>query len=361
MAAMLAADEAGRTALGRLDCLMVGGEALPPDLARTLRDAVPGVFLNMYGPTETTIWSAVARLDAVGARVPLGAPVANTTLAVCAPDGREMPDLAEGELRIGGEGVARGYWNRPDLTAERFVETPRGRVYRTGDLVRRRPGGVLEFLGRMDGQVKIRGHRIELGEIEAALSDQPGVGRAAVRAMELSPGDMRIVGWVTPARAGTAPDPEALRAGLAGILPEIMLPARIVVLDRMPMTPNGKIDRKALPAPFGGAAEAPAVRAEGEAEALIAGIWSEALGVPEVSVTANFFDLGGHSLLVVQVQRQMKEALGRDIAITDLFRFPTVRSLAAHLSAAGGSQDAPSAASRGAARAAARLARMGRR
>jgi acyl carrier protein len=163
------------------------------------------------------------------------------------------------------------------------------------------------------------------------------------------------VAWVTGAR----PDADALRARLGLSLPEIMLPAQIVVLERMPLTPNGKIDRKALPDPTAAAARGPAVAAEGEIEETIAGIWREALGLAEVSVTDNFFDLGGHSLLVVQVQRRMKEKLGRDIAITDVFRFSTIRALAAHLS--GSEDDRPSAASRGSARAAARLARMGRR
>src|SRR5690606_17147987 len=228
MAAMLAADAPGQSALARLDCLMVGGEALPADLAQVLRRAVAGTLLNMYGPTETTIWSSVARLDQVGARVPLGAPIANTVLGVRAPDGRELPDLAEGELWIGGEGVTRGYWQRPELTADRFVETGEGRFYRTGDLVRRRPDGTLDFLGRIDGQVKIRGHRIELGEIEAALAAEPGVARAVVRAVEFGPGDSRLVGYVTAAPAQPAPDPAALRAALAARLPEIMVPAQVV-------------------------------------------------------------------------------------------------------------------------------------
>jgi natural product biosynthesis luciferase-like monooxygenase protein len=355
MASFLAADAPGRTALGRLEALMVGGEAFPPDLAAALRAAMPGVLLNMYGPTETTIWSTVARLDRVEGRIPLGRPIANTALSVRNQAGRALPDLVEGELWIGGEGLADGYWKRPELTAERFVETPEGRFYRTGDLVRSHPDGTLEYLGRIDGQVKIRGHRIELGEIEAALAADPSVSAAAVRAVEFGPGDTRLVAYVTGAR----PDADALRARLALSLPEIMLPSQVVVLERMPLTPNGKIDRKALPDPTAAAARGPAVAAEGEIEETIAGIWREALGLAEVSVTDNFFDLGGHSLLVVQVQRRMKEALGRDIAITDVFRFSTIRSLAAHLS--GSEDDRPSAASRGSARAAARLARMGRR
>ncbi len=370
MAAFLAADTPGRMALGQLEGLMVGGEAFPPDLARELRAAMPGVLLNMYGPTETTIWSSVARLDAVGDRVPLGQPIANTTLTVRSADGRALPDLVAGELWIGGAGLATGYWNRPDLTAEKFVETAEGRYYRTGDLVRRTAAGALDFLGRIDTQVKIRGHRIELGEIEAALAAQPGVAAAVVRPVTFGPGDTRLIGYVTAARNAPRPDAATLCAALAETLPEIMVPTQVIILDRMPMTPNGKIDRNALPAPvtLTEAAESPdipAADADRDTEATIAGIWGAALGLKTVPPTANFFDLGGHSLLVVQVQRQMRAALGRDIAITDLFRFPTVRAITAHLAEAAPGDPASgtvsTASSRGAARAAARLARMGRR
>ena len=349
----------GTAALAQLDCLMVGGEAFPPDLAAEIRAGLKGRLLNMYGPTETTIWSSVAALDVVGDKIPLGRAIANTVLSVRSPQGRALPDMVEGELWIGGAGVAAGYWQRADLTAERFVMDGATQFYRTGDLVRSTLDGTLEFLGRIDNQVKIRGHRIELGEIEAALRAAAGVTAGVVQAVTYGPGDVRLVGYVT----GKGADPAALRADLAETLPEIMLPAKIVVLDRMPLTPNGKIDRKALPKPGAGiGAEVAAeggIAAEG-LEASIAGIWAAALGVQTVSSTANFFDLGGHSLLVVQVQRQMRDALSRDIAITDIFRFPTVRTLAAYLGDTG-TQDQPDAASRGAARAAARLARMGRR
>ncbi|MFZ5750416.1 MAG: MupA/Atu3671 family FMN-dependent luciferase-like monooxygenase [Pseudomonadota bacterium] len=357
MASWLAADVAGRRALGRLDLLAVGGEALPPDLARALRGAMTGTLLNMYGPTETTVWSSVASLDTVDDRIPLGPPIAGTVMSVRSPSGRPLPDLVEGELWIGGAGVARGYWRRPDLTAERFVETPEGRFYRTGDLVRRRPDGRFDFLGRMDGQVKIRGHRIETGEIEAALAADPTVREAAVRAIEYGPGDLRLVAYVTPGSG--RPSPEALLARLAGQLPDFMLPALVVVLDRMPLTPNGKVDRKALPMPTWTVTRGAMAEAETDLESAIAAIWRDALGLDEVSVTENFFDLGGHSLLVVQVQRRMKQDLDREVAITDLFRFPTIRAIANHL--AGNAGESPRAADRGAARAAARLARLGRR
>ena len=345
----------GTGALSQLDCLMVGGEAFPPDLAVEIRAGLKGRLLNMYGPTETTIWSSVARLDAVGDKIPLGAPIANTVLSVRSPQGCALPDMVEGELWIGGAGVADGYWQRADLTAERFVMADGARFYRTGDLVRSQTDGTLEFLGRIDNQVKIRGHRIELGEIEAALRGAVGITAGVVHPVTYGAGDVRLIGYVT----GKGADPVALRAALAQTLPEIMLPSQIVVLDRMPLTPNGKIDRKALPKPMADV-DVDVVAAADDTEATIAGIWAAALGVQTVSTTANFFDLGGHSLLVVQVQRQMRDALARDIAITDIFRFPTVRALAAHLGDVG-DEGQPDAASRGAARAAARLARMGRR
>lgn len=357
MASYLAGDAAGRRALSRLDCMMVGGEAFPPDLARSLRTAMRGTLLNMYGPTETTIWSSVARLDSVSDRVPLGEPIANTELSVRSLAGRPLPELVEGELWIGGAGLARGYWNRPELNVERFVDTPEGRFYRTGDLVRRHPDGSLEFLGRIDGQVKIRGHRVELGEIEARLAASDTVAQAAVKAVEFGPGDVRLVAYVTPAAA--RPSVNELRAGLAETLPDFMVPSQIVLLERMPLTPNGKIDRKALPMPSGRVEQGVITAAEGDMETGIAAIWRDALGLENVSVTENFFDLGGHSLLVVQVQRRMKEELGREVAITDLFRFPTIRAIALHL--AGSVPETASAVDRGAARAAARLARLGRR
>nr|WP_281502789.1 MupA/Atu3671 family FMN-dependent luciferase-like monooxygenase [Aliiroseovarius sp. F47248L] len=358
MATLLAADDAGKMALRHLEVMMVGGEAFPPDLARTIRDAMSGTLLNMYGPTEATIWSSVAKLDQVGDRIPLGDPVTNTVLSIRSPGGRELPDLVEGELWIGGEGLAVGYWKRPDLTEERFVETPEGRFYRTGDLVRRRLDGTLEFLGRMDTQVKVRGYRIELGEIEATLAAQPGVQDVVVKAINFGPSDQRLVGYVTADGTGLVSDD--LRTALADDLPDFMVPSIIVAMDRMPLTPNGKIDRKALPVPSVGNVSGKIEKAGTEVEETVADIWKTALDLPEVSVTENFFDLGGHSLLVVQVQRLLRERLHRDVAITDLFRFPTIRGLAAHLSD-GGDEKKETAASRGAARAAARLARLGRR
>jgi acyl carrier protein len=347
MASMLVADAAGRAALAKLKSLMVGGEALPLKLAQQLRELVPGQLLNMYGPTETTIWSTVCELREIGPFVPLGEPIANTQLRVRTAWGMDAPALVPGELLIGGAGVAQGYLGRPELTAERFVADSNGeRWYRTGDLVRRHADGTIEFLGRIDHQVKIRGHRIELGEIETVLARQAGVKDAVVVAR----GD-RLLGYVT-AHAGTQPDAQALRAAIAKELPEVMVPQAVLVLPSFPMTPNGKVDRRALPEPNAAIAVRPAASApHSELEKTIAAIWQDVLGLSQVGTTDNFFDLGGHSLLVVQVQRRLREACGREVSITDMFRLPTIKALAAHL---GGEQPAASAVNDGLARAQAR-------
>ena len=336
MASMLAADAQGRTALSQLSALMVGGEALPAKLARELRSLVPDALLNMYGPTETTVWSTTCHLAQVADFVPLGQPIANTRLSVRGPWGGECPALVPGELLIGGEGVSQGYWKRPDLTAERFIDDPAepgARLYRTGDLVRRHPNGAIEFLGRLDHQVKIRGHRIELGEIEAALLAQDGVRQAVVVAREDDTGAAQLAGYVT-ALEGAMPEAAALRDALAQRLPAVMVPPHVLVLPALPFTPNGKVDRRALPDPRAAIPVRTGAAPQSTLEKTIAGIWAEVLGLPGVGVTDNFFDLGGHSLLVVQVQRRLREASGREVSITDMFRLPTVRSLAAHLDGA---------------------------
>ncbi|MDB5883556.1 MAG: MelG protein (non-ribosomal peptide synthetase)-like protein [Ramlibacter sp.] len=352
MASMLVADAAGRAALSKLSVMMVGGEALPLKLAHELRALVPGKLLNMYGPTETTIWSTTCDLAQIGEFVPLGEPIANTQLAIRTPWGLESPALVPGELLIGGDGVAQGYWQRPDLNAERFMSDesrPANRLYRTGDLVRRHPDGALEFLGRIDHQVKIRGHRIELGEIESALARQAGVRQAVVVAREDASGDKRLAAYVT-AHTGRVLDPVQLRSALAQELPEPMVPATVSVLPVLPLTPNGKVDRRALPEPQAGLVIKLAAAPQSQLEKTIASIWQEVLGLPQVGMSDNFFDLGGHSLLVVQVQRRLREACGHEVSITDMFRLPTIRALAAHL----GGNTAPSAVGDGLNRANAR-------
>ena len=247
-----------------------------------------------------------------------------------------VPPGVAGELLIGGAGVARGYLGRPGLTAERFIpdrfDDGGGRLYRTGDLVRWRADGVLEFLGRLDHQVKIRGFRIELGEIESRLRAATGIRDAVVIAREDVPGDKRLVAYVTAA-TGAVLSPAALRDALRVELPEHMIPSHIVVLAALPLTPNAKVDRKALPAPeqVTAPSEVPFVPPSNDVEETIAGVWREVLNIPRVGTAENFFDLGGHSLLAIQAHRRLKEALQRTVTVTDIFRFPTIRALARHL------------------------------
>ncbi|HEX9858486.1 MAG TPA: MupA/Atu3671 family FMN-dependent luciferase-like monooxygenase, partial [Paracoccaceae bacterium] len=340
MARMLLMNEESQMALGTVKHLMLGGEALPGGLVADLRKATAARIENMYGPTETTIWSTtetVGETAGEAAVVNIGRPIANTQVYVLDGTRQPVPPGTPGELWIGGDGVARGYWRRPDLTAERFHPDPfvaenacpwGARMYRTGDLVRLRPDGKLDFLGRADHQVKLRGYRIELGEIEAVLEAQPGVRQAVVLAREDTPGDLRLVAYLL----GDAVE-ATLRAALAALLPAHMIPAHFVRLDAFPLTPNRKVDRKALPAPQAAAPLATAFVAPGIGiEAQIAAIWARILGVPKVGARDNFFALGGHSLLAVQAHREIRDSLGATrLSITDIFRFPTLAALAAHL------------------------------
>jgi len=362
MAHMLVADEAARTRLSRLTRLMIGGEAFPPALAHDLHQLAGDAVMNMYGPTETTIWSAVHKLDGAPGAVPLGRPLANQQVYILDSRQQPCPPGIPGELVIGGEGVVRGYLFRPELTAERFVPhpfRPGARAYRTGDLARQRADGTLEFLGRLDHQIKIRGYRIELGEIEAVLSSHPDVEQAIVSAREDTPGDVRLVGYYVPATVVTTPV-DALRDHMRAHLPEFMVPALLVEMRALPRTPNGKVDRGALPAPQGAAASPGGdYVAPGDAmEERVAAIWCEVLKLDKVGTRDNFFDIGGHSLLAVQVHRHLRAALERPLPLTDIFRFPTVQALSAHLSGGG---DGDAAVLQGQARAAERRAAMDRR
>ncbi len=335
MARLIAEDETARMALSRLQHLLVGGEALPGELVAELKAATTAELHNMYGPTETTIWSTTQiHPTAPDGIADIGAPIANTSVYVLDPKGRPVPIGAPGELFIGGEGVTAGYWKRPELTHERFVPDPfagaEARLYATGDLVRWRVDGRLDFLGRTDHQVKIRGQRIELGEIEAAMSAFDGVRAAVVVARSLATGDDRLVGYVTSDRPV---NPDALKAHLGAHLTEAMVPSHIVMLDAFPLTPNKKIDRKALPDPKPSRATTtaePTIPAGTEAR--IAEIWTRTLGIADIRSDDNFFALGGHSLLAVQVHRELREALDAPrLSITDIFRFPELSTLAAHL------------------------------
>jgi natural product biosynthesis luciferase-like monooxygenase protein len=337
MLGMILSNANARQQLQSLRSVLVGGEALPIALATDLRKATGARILNMYGPTETTVWSSSDSVDPSEGMVTIGRPIANTQIYVLDSELEPAPPGIPGEIYIGGAGVTRGYLRRPDLTEERFVRdpfssAPGARLYRTGDLGRFGRDGRILFLGRVDQQVKIRGYRIELGEIEAAILALPAVRDAAVIAREDSSGDKRLVGYFT-VKAGHAASTVDLRSALRGRLPEYMVPSNLVVLDSLPLTPNKKIDRKALPAPESVSAEpkasflAPAT----ELEHAIAGIWSDLLRMPRVGLDDNFFDSGGHSLLAVQAHRRLRDAIGRDLALTDLFRFPTIRSLVRHL------------------------------
>jgi amino acid adenylation domain-containing protein len=314
--------------------LLTGGEALPRAVADPLLAAGAELW-NMYGPTETTIWSSTVRVPAEGL-IPLGGAIANTTLYVLDEGMDPAPLGVSGELFIGGAGVARGYLGRPALTAERFVPDPFGapgsRLYRTGDRVRRRADGALEFGGRMDFQVKLRGFRIELGEIEAALGRHPAVHEAAALVREDRPGDPRLVAYVTTAEGADAPGAAELRAHLTAGLPAYMVPSAFVVLEALPRTPNGKIDRKALPAPVDASADSERyVEPRTPAEEMLAGIFADVLKVERVGADADFFALGGHSLLATQLATRARAAFGTELPLRVVFQQPTVAGLAAWL------------------------------
>ncbi|MBO9431627.1 MupA/Atu3671 family FMN-dependent luciferase-like monooxygenase [Sulfitobacter sp. R18_1] len=348
MAQMMVMNDEARGALARIKSLMIGGEALPGTLLRGLRAATPAQIRNMYGPTETTIWSTTHMLDGAEATTaPIGRPIANTQVHILDPARQPLPIGAPGELWIGGDGVTRGYWRRAEMTAARFIDDPftgRGHLYGTGDLVRMDAEGVLHFEGRADAQVKIRGHRIELGEVEARLAELPGVRQAvAVLREDTGQGGAQLIGYVV---AEKTVDSDAARRQLAAHLPDIMVPQAIVTLSAMPLTPNKKIDRKALPAPTRqSAATHAAPQAEtpaGGSQAAIAQVWSALLGVGDIRGEDNFFALGGHSLLAVQAHRDIKAALDVSaLSITDIFRFPTLAGLAAHIDGLGGKTAAP--------------------
>ncbi|HKQ74112.1 MAG TPA: MupA/Atu3671 family FMN-dependent luciferase-like monooxygenase [Blastocatellia bacterium] len=323
--------------LKSLRTLMLGGEVLPPALADRVKEALPCRLVNMYGPTETTIWSATHEVEEIAQSIPIGRPIANTQLYILDPQARPVPVGVPGELYIGGDGVARGYLNRPDLTADKFVPhpfsmTPGGRLYRTGDQSRYLTDGKVEFLGRADHQVKFHGLRIELGEIEASLNSHPSVQEAVVLAREDTPGAERLVAYVVSATPSTSL-PGELRNLLRQRLPQYMIPAVFMVMDKLPLTPNGKIDRRALPAPEGVRPELNGgyVPPRNRLEQTIAQIWQQALKLDKVGVYDNFFDLGGHSLLMAQVHGQLREILKRELPLIRLLEYPSIGALATYL------------------------------
>ncbi|MGH2627468.1 MAG: amino acid adenylation domain-containing protein, partial [Anaerolineales bacterium] len=316
--------------------LICSGEALPATVPPQVQALLPAVALhNLYGPTEAAIdvtaWTCPPT-SAVTA-VPIGRPIANLQIYVLDPQGQPVPVGVPGELYIGGVGVARGYHRRPALTAARFLPdpfsgTPGQRLYRTGDLVRYRADGAIEYLGRLDHQVKIRGVRIELGEIEQTLCQQPGLREAVVVARTEASGSTRLVAYVT-AQAGQTLDPGQLRQALGRTLPDYMVPAVILPLAQLPLSPNGKVDRKALPAPEAEAQRVAAYVAPAtETEQRLAAIWSQVLGLPPVGRHDNFFELGGDSILALQVISQAKDA-GLILTARQLFQHQTVAELVA--------------------------------
>ncbi len=325
-----------------------GGEALPRELADALLVRTSELW-NLYGPTETTVWSTVARVEPSPAPITIGRPIANTQVYVLNAQGEPQPPGVPGELWIGGEGVALGYHARPELTAERFVPdrfTGRagGRLYRTGDLARWDGEGRLHHLGRLDHQVKVRGFRIELGEIEAELAAHPAVRQALVMAREASPGDARLVAYLA-FHAGQDLTASDVRRHLRQRLPDYMIPSIVVGVAAMPLTPNGKIDRAALPDPFAHA-ERTAARAHVPPapglEETLAGIWREVLGVDAVGAEDNFFELGGHSLLSFKVVTALERRTGWRMDPRLLF-FQTLRQVAAAGAQAGARADAQEA------------------
>ncbi|MBB4636057.1 non-ribosomal peptide synthetase [Longimicrobium terrae] len=335
-------------ALAGLRHLLTGGEAADPSaFARVLAEGGPVSVIHCYGPTETTTYAIThpVREVAAGARtLPLGRPISNTRVYLLDAAGEPVPVGAAGELYIGGAGVARGYLDRPGLTAERFVPDPFGgelgaRLYRTGDLARWLADGTIEFLGRTDHQVKVRGFRIELGEIEARLLEHPAVREAVVIVREDAPGDRRLVAY---AAGDESPGAEELRAHAGQALPAYMVPAAFVWMDALPLTPNGKVDRRALPAPEGDAFAARAYEAPaGAAEQAVAEIWAEVLGVERVGRRDDFFGLGGHSLLAVQVISRIRQALGVETALGELFTRPVLADFARELQGAARAQLPP--------------------
>ncbi|TXI44705.1 MAG: amino acid adenylation domain-containing protein, partial [Lysobacter sp.] len=321
--------------LPSLRVLISAGEALPPALMR--RWAQGRTLFNAYGPTETTVWCTVHACDANAddASVPIGHAVPGATAHVLDAQRCPVSDGELGELYVGGGGLARGYLHRPGLTAERFVENALGgeRLYRTGDLVRRRPDGALDYHGRNDFQVKIRGFRVELGDIESALTQSNGIEEAVVVARDDESGQPRLIAYLR-ARAERDVTPQTLRATLSGRLPDYMVPAAYVRMTAWPQTPNGKVDRRALPPPQAeDFASAAYVAPEGETETALAAIWGEVLGIERVGRDDRFLDLGGNSLKTIQLATRIRARLGRDLPVDALFKAASLRAMAAAIDA----------------------------
>ena len=322
--------EAGWLGSDRLTVLC-GGEALPPDLAAALLDRSAALW-NMYGPTETTIWSTIERIERADQEITIGRPIANTETYILDQFMQPVPVGVSGELYIGGHGLARGYRNRPELTTERFVPhpfstEPHARLYRTGDLVRYRPDGRIVHLGRLDHQVKIRGFRIELGEIEAVLSRHPAVRQVAVTARDDQQGLKQLAAYLV-CLEGQAPTSIELRSFVRAALPDYMTPSFFVFLEAMPLTANNKIDMQALPAPAPSLSDGLIhVGPRNRVEVQLTALWQQVLGIPQIGIHDNFFDLGGHSLKAAQLFYLIEQVYGRHLPLATLFQAPTIAAL----------------------------------
>lgn len=337
MMKMFMLDPEAKEFLTGLDTLMLGGEALPVALAGQIKESLPARLINMYGPTETTIWSATHEIEQAGELNPIGRAIANTQLHILDDHFQPVPPGVAGQLYIGGDGLARGYLEQPDLTATKFIpdpfsEKPGERLYSTGDLATFLPDGTVNFLGRLDYQVKIRGFRIETEEIELALEQHTSIKEAVVVAREDDPGDKRLVAYIVA--EGKAPtSPKELRRFLKQKLPDYMIPSAFVLLERLPLTANGKVDRKALPAPGAASSnlKANAVGPRTGVERAIAEVWRQVLKINKVSIHDNFFDLGGHSLLMAQAHSLLREQFDKELPLIKLLEHPTISSLAKYI------------------------------
>ncbi len=324
--------------------LIAGGDVLSVQhVGKALRELTNTRLVNGYGPTESTTFACCHTIDPnapLTGPIPIGKPIANTTAYILEANLQVLPVGVSGELFIGGDGLARGYWRREELTAEKFIADPfsaeqGARLYRTGDLARWRSDGVIEFLGRADNQIKLRGFRIEPGEIETAIKHQPAVLDSAVVVHEDMPGDKRLVAYVVrkqiePVQFETSAKSELL-AALKKSLPDYMIPSAIVFLSALPRTPNGKLDRRALPAPDSSATEFAFAAPKTLLEEKLAAIWAPVLGLERVGALDNFFDLGGHSLVALRLVNQLRESLGEHVPLTIVFESPTVAGMAALL------------------------------
>ena len=333
LARMLLLDKKSRSSLKNLEYIMIGGEAFPLSLAKELSEIVNGKILNMYGPTETTVWSTVYHLNGSEESIPIGKPIANTQVVILDSYQQLTPIGAAGELCIGGNGVVRGYFEQPELTAEKFINCDlngkKKRMYRTGDLACFREDGIIEFLGRLDFQVKIRGYRVESGEVETVLENHPQIRQAVVVAREDANSDRILVAYLVVAKNSNLSN-AVLRTYLMEKLPEYMVPSLFMFLQKLPVTPNRKVDRNALPAPD---AERPDIgkqfiSPETATEKKLADIFSQILGIENVGLKDSFFELGGHSLSAVQAVIRIHQAFGIDISMLSFFNSATLEDLA---------------------------------